>query len=221
MIIAIDGTTGSGKSTISKALAQKIGFAYIRTGSCYRAIALKILKEKVDYSNINEIKKLLSSTQIINKFDGKHVVVTMDGTDVSDKINTPEISNFVSKISSIHEVREYVRKLQQNSKKTCENIIMEGRDIGSVVFPNADLKVFIDCPIDVRAQRRVNQFKANNNSVSFEEAKKAIEIRDYDDTHRKESPLVRLPEAFYLDTSKFDIDGCVNELVKQIKKLQK
>lgn len=221
MIVAIDGTTGSGKSTISKLLAQKLNFAYIRTGSFYRAIAYKILQNNISETNVKAIVALLKSTNINNVYDGKHVKVILDNTDVSSLINSPEISNFVSKISPIPEVREYVRKLQRQSAENCPNIIMEGRDIGSVVFPNADVKIYIDCNIDVRAKRRAEQYKQTGKKISVSQAKKDILARDYDDMHRKTSPLVRLSDAFYLDTSNFTIDECVIILENLVKNKQK
>ena len=221
MIIAIDGTTGSGKSTISKLLAQRLKFAYIRTGSFYRAIAYKVLKNNISEADINSITEMLKNTKISNTYDGNHVKVILDGIDVSSLINSPEISNFVSKISPIPKVREYVRKLQRQSAKDCKNIIMEGRDIGSVVFPNADVKIFIDCDIDVRAKRRAEQYKQNGKTITITQAKKDILTRDYDDMHRTVSPLVQLDDAFYLDTSKYTIDECVILLENVVKNSQK
>lgn len=214
MIVAIDGTTGSGKSTISKNLAQKLNFAYIRTGSFYRAIALKILNENIDYSNLEIINNMLTTTNIQNTFENGHVKLLLDGNDVSKQINSVEVSNFVSKIAQIPEIRAYVKNLQRASAKSCKNIVMEGRDIGSVIFPEAEVKIFIDCDIDVRALRRVYQYRKNDQIIRFEDAKNAILQRDYDDINRKVSPLIRLPEAFYLDTANYTIDECVEILYK-------
>ena len=221
MIIAIDGTTGSGKSTISKALAKKFNFAYIRTGSFYRVLALDALIKNIPADNEQQVKKMLETINIDADFSGHHVKICLDGKDVSDKLNSPEVSRDASVISTLKSVREYVSKLQKDSATKYDNIVMEGRDIGSVVFPNAELKVYIDCDIDTRAKRRQQQFEQNGNYQSFEQIKKDILQRDYNDTHRAISPLIRLPEAFYLDTTNHTIEECVELIAQQIQKVQK
>ena len=220
MIVAIDGTTGSGKSGLCKRLSSLLGFYYIRTGSFYRAIAYKMLNTNVDKDNLKQIKLMLKQTKVSCKFENDHMTVLLDGEDVGKYINSPEVSSFVSKISPIIEIREYVTKIQRQSAKEYDNIIMEGRDIGSVIFPKADIKIFIDCDIDVRAQRRVKQYEKNGITLSQAEAKQAILERDKDDYTRKNSPLVRLPEAFYLDTSNYTMDECVEIVANLIKAKQ-
>ncbi len=215
MIIAIDGTTGSGKSTISKELANQLDFAYVRTGSFYRAIALKMLKKGIDKQDIGAIRRMLVQTSIASEYRGGHFLVWLDGVDVSGEINSPKVSEYVSTISPIETIRAYVRKLQRNAAKTCKNIIMEGRDIGSVIFPDADLKVYVDCNLLVRARRRVRQYAQNGMTISIAEAKKQIEQRDKEDMTRLNSPLVRLPEAFYLDTTHMNVASCVEVLKNQ------
>ena len=205
MIVAIDGTTGSGKSTIAKELARQLNFAYVRTGSFYRAIALKMLRKNISKENLRAISAMLASTSIVGKYEGGHFLVWLDGENVSDKINTPEVSNFVSTISPIESIRVYVRRIQRSCAQTCKDIVMEGRDIGSIIFPHAELKVYVDCNILMRAKRRVRQYEQKGINISIAEAKHDIEQRDWQDMHRATSPLVRLPEAFYLDTTHMNI----------------
>ena len=220
MIVAVDGTTGSGKSGLCKKVAKQLNFTYIRSSSFYRALTYKILQQNIDITNLNQIKHLIKNTTMQYDYINEHVVLIMDGTDVSQHLNTIEVSNYVSKVACIEEVRQYVRKLQQQSAKNHNNIIMEGRDIGSVIFPNADLKIYVDCDINERAKRRVQQYAKNGETVSVEQVKKVILQRDKEDTTRHNSPLVRLPEAFYLDTTSLSKQQCVDIVVKQIKQKQ-
>lgn len=217
MIVAIDGTTGSGKSGLCKRVCKELNFKYIRSSSFYRAIAYKMLCNNINKDDLAQVKQLLKTTNIQYDYNNEHVVLTMDGTDVSDKLNTPEVSDYVSKIASISDVRKHVRKLQKQSAKNHKNIVMEGRDIGSVIFPNADLKIYMDCDINVRAERRVKQYAKNGIKVSLQKAKQAIAQRDLEDTTRHDSPLIRLPEAFYLDTTNLSMEECVNIVIQQIK----
>lgn len=218
MIVAIDGTTGSGKSGLCKKVANLLDFTYIRSSSFYRALTYKILKNNIDINSEKQIKKLLDSTKIEYSYQNNTVVVVIDNNeDISKHLNNLEVSNFVAKVASISQIREYVRKQQVALSKNKPNIIMEGRDIGSVIFPNADIKIFVDCDIDVRAQRRVNQYAKNGINISFQQAKNDILKRDQEDITRKDSPLVRLPEAYYLDTTKLSKQECVDIVVELIK----
>jgi cytidylate kinase len=215
MIIAIDGTTGSGKSTISKLLAQKLGFTYVRTGSFYRALALKIKQSGTDYTNRQALQEMLKTTTITYQTSPTgHVIITLDGVDVSGQLNSPEISAFVAKVSPIKTLRAYVRKLQQESADFSKNIVMEGRDIGSVVFPNAEVKVFIDCDIKERARRRAAQYAQSGKIISESQAKADILERDRLDTERENSPLVVSPGSLVLDTTNLSIDQCVDKIIE-------
>ena len=220
MIVALDGVTGSGKSTLCKRVAAKLNFTYIRTGSFYRAIAYKMLSQKIDKTNLPSIKKLLKSTKIESNFNGENITILLDGKHVKAELNSPEVSSFVSQIAPIKEIRDYVSELQKNTAKNYDNIIMEGRDIGSVIFPNAELKIYLDCNIDERARRRVNQYAKDGITANVEEIKQAILKRDQEDSQRKLSPLVRLPEAFYLDTTNYTMDQCVDIIYNLIKFVQ-
>lgn len=217
MIVAIDGTTGSGKSGLCKKVANLLDFTYIRSSSFYRALTYKILQNNIDIDDENQIDNLLNSTTIEYNYQNNTVVVVTDGEDVSKYLNSLEVSNFVAKVASIPKIREYVRHQQVALSQNKPNIIMEGRDIGSVIFPNADIKIFVDCDIDVRAQRRVEQYSKNGIEISAEQAKADILMRDQEDINRKDSPLIRLPNAYYLDTTNLTRQECVNIVVELIK----
>ncbi len=217
MIVAIDGTTGSGKSGLCKKVAKLLDFTYIRSSSFYRALTYKILQNNIDIDDENQIDNLLNSTTIEYNYQNNTVVVVTDGEDVSKYLNSLEVSNFVAKVASIPKIREYVRHQQVALSQNKPNIIMEGRDIGSVIFPNADIKIFVDCDIDVRAQRRVDQYAKNGIEISTEQAKADILKRDQEDINRKDSPLIRLPDAYYLDTTNLTKQECVNIVVELIK----
>lgn len=217
MIIAIDGTTGSGKSGLCKKVAKQTGFKYIRSSSFYRALTYKILQNNIDISNKKAIKNLLNTTTMQYDYVNEHVVLIMDGVDVSQHLNTVEVSNFVSKVASISQIREHVRNCQRQTAAEHNNIIMEGRDITTVIFPNADIKIYVDCDINERAKRRVKQYAKNDIVVSFDEAKQAIIQRDLDDSTRHDSPLIRVPDAFYLDTTNLSQQQCVDIVIEQIK----
>ena len=221
MIVALDGVTGSGKSGICKRIAKNLGFTYIRTGSFYRAIAYKVLQNNINWQNKPAIKKLLTNTKIEYFYKNEHVTLLLDGTDISNFINSPEVSTYASKVATLPIVRDYVKVLQQQAASYNQNIIMEGRDIGSVIFPNADIKFYIDCEINERAKRRVEQYAKNGVTVDFEQIKQDILARDKEDMERKHSPLIRLPEAYYLDTTNLSMDACVDIVAKQIKIKQK
>lgn len=220
MIVAIDGTTGSGKSGLCKKVANMLDFTYIRSSSFYRALTYKILQNNIDINNEKQIEKLLQSTKIEYSYQNNTVVVIADGKDISKYLNGLEVSNFVAQVASISKIREYVRQQQIALSKNKANIIMEGRDIGSVIFPNADIKIFVDCDIDVRAQRRVTQYAKNQIDISFEQAKNDILKRDQEDITRKDSPLIRLPEAYYLDTTNLSKQQCVDIIVDLIRQKQ-
>lgn len=220
MIVALDGVTGSGKSGICKRIAKSMGFAYIRTGSFYRAIAYKVLQNNIDWQNATAMKKLLKNTKIEYFYKNDHVTLLLDEIDVSDYLNSPEVSTYASKVATLPAVREHVKLLQQQTSAYNKNIIMEGRDIGSVIFPNADIKIYVDCDINERAKRRVEQYAKNGVTVDFEQIKNDILARDKEDMNRKHSPLIRLPEAYYLDTTNLSMDACVEIVENLIKQKQ-
>lgn len=201
MIIAIDGTSGSGKSTIAKQLAKQLNFGFFSAGDLYRAITVRVLDLGIDENEDEKLKNLVENIKISYVYDGTKNILRVDNIDVSNKLHTEEVSNFVSKISHKLFIREVVRKFQRQTAVDNENIVMEGRDIGSVIFPNADIKIFVDCKIETRAQRRLIDYQKIGENVSLEKVIDDLKKRDYRDIHREISPLVISEDSFLLDTT--------------------
>ena len=217
MVIAIDGTVSSGKSTIAKKLAEHLGFLYCNTGAIYRAITIKILNNKLTDASNDEIKKILEQTSVtMTKDDSNKIHVFLDGKDVSDEINSPKISEEVSLYSKIPAVREYVRIVQQKIARN-GNAVIEGRDIGTVVFPNAELKIFMTADIDVRAQRRMEDYKKQGKNLSFDEVKKQVIARDEADMNRAISPLKPADDSVIYYNNGSDIEKVILDLAKLVK----
>lgn len=216
MIIAIDGTSGSGKSTIAKKLAATLGFGFFSAGALYRAITVKTLNLKIKETDDDKLQFLANNTDIVYKYDGSKNIMIVDGMNVTDSLYTEEVSNFVAKIASKPYIREFVRKLQQDTKLHNENIVMEGRDIGSVIFPDADFKIFVDCKVETRAKRRMADYEKLGEEISLEKVIADLKERDYLDMHREISPLVMCENAFLLDTTILTIDESLNEIYKEM-----
>nr|MBP3259365.1 (d)CMP kinase [Bacilli bacterium] len=214
MIVAIDGPAGSGKGTVSKKLSELCGLTYIDTGATYRCIALKVLQNNVDLDDIGAIIDIASKINIKFTKDAK---TFMDGIDVSEAIRTMEVTKIVSPISSIPEVRSYMVDLQRKMADS-NDIIMEGRDITTIVFPNADYKFYLDANVDERVERRYKQNIEKGINSSREEIKKSIIDRDYNDIHKVVGFLKRTDEQVYIDTSNMAIDEVVDEIRKVIKR---
>jgi cytidylate kinase len=212
MVVAIDGPAGSGKGTISKILGEKCNLIYIDTGATYRCVALKVLENNIDLNDKNAIIDIASKINIKFDLDAKTYI---DDIDVSDKIRTMEVTKIVSQVSSIPEVRSYMVELQRNMAPN-NDVIMEGRDITTVVLPNADYKFYLDASVDVRANRRYIQNKEKGIESDLEEIKKSIEMRDYNDMHKEVGSLMRTPEQIYIDSSNMTIDEVVDEIRKVI-----
>ncbi|MEO0074538.1 MAG: (d)CMP kinase [candidate division WOR-3 bacterium] len=214
-IVAIDGTAGSGKSTTAFGAAQKLGWFYLDTGAMYRAITYKVIKDKIDWQDVDQLEKMLATTQIDFNYNPKtqRYHIFLDGEDVTHKIRTPEIDRLVSHIAAIPTVRAKMVKEQQKVA-TGKNTICEGRDIASVVFPNADLKFYLDCSLEERARRRK---KDNQDKVSIQEIRNNLIERDYIDSNREVSPLVRTSDAIYLDTTNLTIEEEIQFVVDMIK----
>lgn len=216
MIIAIDGTSGSGKSTIAKQLARNLKFGFFSAGELYRAITVKVLNLGILETEDDKLKHLVENTEVLYTFDGNSNVMFLDHENITNKLHTEEVSNFVSKISCKPFVREFVRKLQRETAINNENIVMEGRDIGSVIFPNADLKIFVDCRIDIRAERRMSDYKKLGEDVSIESVIEALKDRDYRDIHRDISPLVMSENSFLIDTSLNSVEKSLNLIYQEM-----
>ena len=200
MIIAIDGPAGSGKSTIAKLIAKDIGLVYLDTGAMYRLVTLKALNEGIlgngKLSDLGKIKKLLDNLNIDIKENGFY----LDDVDVSEEIRKPIISENVSDIAAIREVREKMVDLQRKFSKS-KNVILDGRDIGTIVFPNADLKIFLIADAKERAKRRYKELVEKGENVEIEEIYDNILKRDKIDSTRRESPLKKAKDAVEVDTT--------------------
>ena len=199
--VAIDGPGGTGKSTIAKAVASRLGLEYIDTGAMYRSIALKSIRLTVDPEDENAVVDMLSDT-VIDFDDNK---VYLDGEDVSGLIRTNEISMQASTISKLGPVRAKVDEVSKRLAAT-KNVVMEGRDIGTAVIPDAEVKIFMTADPAVRAKRRFDQLIEQGKSANLEEIKEEIEKRDYQDSHREINPLKQAEDAVFLDTSEMSIE---------------
>lgn len=220
MVIAIDGTVSSGKSTIAKKLAEHLGFLYCNTGAIYRAITIKILNKNLENAPINKLSEELSKTKISMEKDyNNNIHVYLDGKDVSNEIVSPKISTEVSKYSTIPAVREYVKTIQKQIVKN-ENSVIEGRDIGTVVFPDAELKIFMTADILVRAKRRHNDFLKQGKNLSLEEVKEQIIARDKADMTRPVSPLKPAKDAIIYYNNGSDINKVIEDLSQLVTKIQ-
>ena len=216
MVIAIDGPAGSGKSTTAKNVAEKLGFIHINTGAMYRGIALKCIQEDVNIEDPFEINHLLTHTKLEFAAEGE-IKLFMDGVDISTEITSVQVTDFVSQVSAISEVRE---KLVQYQRKMAEglNVVLEGRDIGTVVFPNADHKFFLVADIYERAKRRKKEMEAKGEVVSLEELTAEMLERDRKDSTRKHSPLKKAEDAVEIDTTGISIEEQVNRIVEIVNK---
>ena len=212
MIIAIDGPAGSGKGTAAKLVSQKLNFINIDTGAMYRCVALKMLEDNISLEEYDKIHKLLDEINI--EFNGEKVI--LNGRDVSKEIRTVEVSNFTSPVSTIGFIREKMVELQQEIGKG-KNVVMEGRDIGTVVFPNADLKIYLDATSEERAKRRVAQNTRNNIESNYEQILKDIIERDKRDSTREISPLKKADDAILIDSTNLTIEEVVNKIVELAK----
>lgn len=213
--IAIDGPAGAGKSTIAKAAAKKFGFIYVDTGALYRAVAYFVISQGAETSDSGAVTALLPKiTAELKYLDGsQHVFV--NGEDVSAKIRTPEISMGASAVSAIPAVRDFLFDLQRKIAAE-NNVIMDGRDIGTVVLPNADVKIYLTASAEERARRRHKELVEKGEQVSFEEVLADVNKRDYNDTHREVAPLKQAEDAVLCDTTNVDLQGAVEMLINII-----
>ena len=214
MIITIDGPSGSGKSTIAKKVSEKLGFEYLGTGAMYRSITLFLLENGVDIKNEKETENFVNRPSFTSSLDLKqeNSKIFINNNDVSEKIREPIITDNVSQVSSYGFVRELLVDKQRKMSKG-RNIILDGRDTGSVVFPNADLKIFLTASVEERAKRRFKESKG----ISYDEVYKSIEKRDYLDSTREISPLTVPENAEVIDSTNLNIDEIVNLVENKIK----
>ena len=215
MIIAIDGPAGSGKSTIAKLVAKDMGLVYLDTGAMYRLVTLKALNEGIlgndGLNELDKIKKLLDDLNIDIRGNGFY----LDDVDVSEEIRKPVVSENVSDVAAIREVREKMVDLQRKFSES-KNVILDGRDIGTVVFPNANLKIFLVADAKERAKRRYRELIEKGENVEIEESYENILKRDKIDSTRKESPLKKAKDAVEVDTTSKSIEEVKNEILRMV-----
>lgn len=210
-IVTVDGPAGSGKSTIAKIIANRYGFTYLDTGAMYRMIALYVLENGVNLESPEEIEKMLENTKldiVENRF-------YLNGRDVSEEIRTPKVTQIVSAVSAIREVRVKLVDLQREISRGKKSIL-DGRDIGTVVFPKGDVKIFLVASPEERAKRRLKEYEQKGVEADYNSVLEGIKQRDYIDSTRKESPLMKAIDAHEIDSSKMSIEEVVEEISKYI-----
>lgn len=215
-VVAIDGPAGSGKGTVTKLIAERLGIVNIDTGAMYRCVALECLNKNIKPEDLEQIEDVLKEIDIKLKRDGDKQIVLLNGEDVSKEIRTTRIDENVSKYAAIKIVRDKVTPIQRKMGES-DNIIMEGRDIGTVVFPNADVKIFLDCSIEERARRRYKQNVEKGIESTYEEVLKALIERHKSETERTLSPLVKAEDAILVDSSNMQIEEETEVIINIIK----
>ena len=211
--IALDGPAGAGKSTLAKGAAKALGFIYVDTGALYRAVGLKFSKAGYDTTLDCDVESILAETDVDIKFiDGvQHVM--LDGEDVSDLIRTPEASMMASAVSAKPPVRAFLLEMQRKLARE-NNVLMDGRDIGTVVLPNATVKIFVTASVEERANRRYKELCEKGMDVKYEDIYKDIETRDYNDSHRASAPLKPADDAIMYDTTGNTLEQSLEGLLK-------
>jgi cytidylate kinase len=219
MIIAIDGPAGSGKTTTARKVAKSLGFIHINTGAMYRGITLQFIREKINLSDVAAMQEILQTTKF--DFAEPHLdALNMNGENISTEISTSFVTEKVSRISSISKVRKKMVEYQRQMSKG-KNVVLEGRDIGTIVFPNADYKFYLIADIQVRTQRRKKEMEAAGEHKSFEEVLLFLRNRDQQDSSRQHAPLMKAEDAIELDTTELSIDEQVNYIINIVNQNQK
>ena len=216
--IAIDGPGGAGKSTVARAVAKQLGFIYVDTGAIYRAIGLKFVRTGKSFTNENIISVLPGTELSLTHIDGEqHIII--DGEDVSSLIGTQEISSAASKVSAVPEVRAFLLDLQRDIARK-NNVIMDGRDVGTVILPNAEVKIFLTANVEVRARRRHRELMAKGLETpdTFERVLKEVAERDKADSERATAPLKPAEDAVLVDTSDMDFEQSVQTVINIIRR---
>lgn len=231
MIIGIDGPAGTGKTTIAKIFEEKYNIKYINTGAMYRALAYKCLQNRIEKEDEEDILKILEDTKIEyvkNSVNGKILTsIILDGKDITEEIHRVDIAQVASDISKIVKVREYMvdlqRKIANEYVKMDEDVLLEGRDICTVVFPDADLKIYLDADTNIRAKRRLEELKNRgiNENLNLEEMIKSIEKRDETDKNKTVGALKRTENQKYIDTTDKKIDDVITEILGEIERIRK
>lgn len=216
MIVAVDGPAGSGKGTVTKKIEEKLGFLNLDTGATYRCVALQVLRENVSLADEEKIVKIANDIDIKIDNTGDKDIILLNGEDVSKEIRTKEVTSIVSQVSSIIPVREKMVEVQRKLAQG-KNVIVEGRDIGTVVFPNADIKIYLDASEEIRAKRRYEENKQNGIDTTYEEVLENVKMRDYNDMHKKVGALKKADDAIVIDSSNLTIDEVTKKIEDIIK----
>ena len=216
MNVAIDGPAGAGKSTIAKACAKELGYIYVDTGAMYRGIALYMVDHKIRPTDIEAVKQALLDVNVTRRYeDGKQLLI-VNGQDVSDRIRTPEVSAAASLFSAIPEVRKALLDLQHDIAEK-NNVLMDGRDIGTVILPQAQVKIYLDASPEIRGKRRYDELVLKGESVVLEDIIEDVKQRDYQDMHRETSPLKKADDAIVVDSSYMTIEEVQNKIVSLVR----
>lgn len=223
-VVAIDGPCATGKSTLAKQIAKRLNITYIDTGAMYRAVGLYYITNNIELNQEN-INKYINDINIDITYDrNQNMHVFLNNVDVSDNIRTSQVSKYASEVSKFLEVREKLVKIQQDMSQS-KSVVLEGRDIATVVFPNADVKLYLTASYDVRAKRRQLDLKAKNEILDIDVIKEQLKQRDYNDMNRKYSPLRKAEDAIVLDTSELtkeqEIDSAIKIINQKIKSIGK
>lgn len=215
--VAIDGPAGAGKSTIARAAAHELGFIYVDTGALYRSIGLNALRNGIDLADTKAIEDSLNGLKVELSFDDQGAqIVLLNGEDVSSLIRTPEVSMSASKVSAVPAVRAFLLDLQRNMAKT-QSVIMDGRDIGTVVLPDAEVKIFLTASPEIRAKRRYDELIDKGQDVKYEDVLADVIERDYNDSHREIAPLKPADDSTLADTSGLTLEESIDLIINIIK----
>lgn len=214
--IAIDGPAGAGKSSTAKLVAKKLGYIYVDTGALYRTVGLYSIRKGIDTKNAEKVVATLSDIKVEIKFVDGSQHVFLNGEDVSEAIRTPEASMGASNVSAIPKVREFLFDLQRSIAAE-NNCIMDGRDIGTVVLPNADVKIFLTASAEERAKRRYKEMLEKGEKIDYNEILEDINKRDYQDSHREIAPLKQAEDALFVDNGNYDLEGGAEYLLEIIR----
>jgi len=220
LTIAIDGPSGAGKSTVARSLAKRLGYIYIETGAMYRSVALRVKEKSISPEDELALKQLASSLPITFTTKEERTHVFCEGEDITEAIRTPEISRLASTISRQKGVREALVQMQREMGKE-GGVILEGRDIGTVVFPDADVKFFLDAESDERAKRRYHEMVEKGVGVDYKETQEELVQRDHHDMHRIHSPLKKADDALLIDSTHRSVEEVVEEMVRIISRVIK
>ena len=219
-VITIDGPAGSGKSTIARLLAERIGASFLDTGAMYRAVTLAAMQAGVDMSSEDELLQLMDSTKFDFGINNGVIVVSIDGEEVTEQIRRQDVTDNSRYIASAVKVRERLVEMQRGFAAEQEKVVTEGRDQGTVAFPDADLKFYLTADVDERARRRLLELEAKGRKENLEDVRKAIEARDKGDQSREVGALKQADEAIVVDTTRLDIEQVVTELFNHVQRNQ-